>query len=113
VSYAAGPRQATLDPAAALAYSTTYTMTVTTGAEDAHGNALAADDVWSFTTSDPPPPPPGEGPGGPILVIAGVAAPPRDAPARRLVYLWAATLAFYLVAERQLVGGLTAGSVKG
>ncbi|MCZ8131098.1 MAG: DUF4082 domain-containing protein [Steroidobacteraceae bacterium] len=52
---AAGPR-VTLTPSAALAAGTGYTVTVrggTTGARvtDLAGNALAADDTWSFTTA--------------------------------------------------------------
>jgi hypothetical protein len=35
---------------------------------------------------------------GPIFALAGVAMPPEDAPSRRLAYLWATTLAFYVVA---------------
>jgi hypothetical protein len=50
-----GPSQtATLTPTAALAASTTYTAIVKGGAggvTDLAGNALAADDSWSFTTA--------------------------------------------------------------
>jgi len=42
---------ATFTPTANFAASTTYTATVTTGAKDATGNALAANKVWSFTTT--------------------------------------------------------------
>jgi hypothetical protein len=38
-------------PAASLTPSTTYTATITTGAQDQFGNALAANVVWKFTTS--------------------------------------------------------------
>src|SRR6185503_7495868 len=41
---------ATFDPLNALAPSTTYTATITTGARDLAGNALASTFVWSFTT---------------------------------------------------------------
>ncbi|MEE9268914.1 MAG: Ig-like domain-containing protein [Candidatus Krumholzibacteria bacterium] len=41
---------ATFTPSAALAESTPYTVTITTGVKDIAGNALAADFVWSFTT---------------------------------------------------------------
>lgn len=41
---------ATFTPSGYLAPNTTYTATVTTGAKDLAGNALAADYVWSFTT---------------------------------------------------------------
>jgi hypothetical protein len=40
-------------PSAALAANTVYTVTVTTGAKDAAGNALAANYTWSFTTLVP------------------------------------------------------------
>jgi len=40
----------TFKPTAALALSTTYTATITTGAQDTFGNALASNYVWSFTT---------------------------------------------------------------
>ncbi|RZN31231.1 MAG: hypothetical protein EF813_12540 [Methanosarcinales archaeon] len=40
----------TFTPDADLAYSTTYDVTIGTGAEDLAGNALAADFVWNFTT---------------------------------------------------------------
>jgi len=43
---------ATFDPAAPLAGSTLYTATITTGAKDPAGNALASAKVWTFTTAD-------------------------------------------------------------
>ena len=73
VSYDAASRTATLDPTGVLADSTRYTATVKGGAsgvKDRAGNALAADESWSFTTAAPPGPGPDEGPGGPVLVIA-------------------------------------------
>ena len=42
---------ATFAPGSALAPSTVYTATITTGAEDLAGNALAGNVVWSFTTA--------------------------------------------------------------
>jgi len=45
---------ATFTPLADLAASTQYTATVTTGAKDAAGNALAANFIWSFTTGAAP-----------------------------------------------------------
>jgi hypothetical protein len=51
VDYNATNRIATFTPLANLAVSTTYTATVTTGAKDLTGNALAIDKVWSFTTA--------------------------------------------------------------
>ena len=41
---------ATFAPASILASNTTYTATITTGAKDLAGNALANNFVWSFTT---------------------------------------------------------------
>jgi len=41
---------ATFSPASNLAPNTVYTATITTGAKDLAGNALANDYVWSFTT---------------------------------------------------------------
>ena len=51
----------TFTPSGALALSTTYTVTITTGAKDASGNALASNFVWTFGTAAaacaaPPPP---------------------------------------------------------
>jgi hypothetical protein len=42
---------ATFTPSSALALDTVYTATITTGAQDASGTALAANFVWSFHTS--------------------------------------------------------------
>lgn len=39
-------------PASDLAYSTSYTATITSGAKDLAGNALAQDYVWRWTTAD-------------------------------------------------------------
>ncbi len=53
VTYAAGSNTAVFMPTANLAPSTTYTATVTTGAQDLAGNALGAGAVpnpWTFTT---------------------------------------------------------------
>ncbi|MDP9491802.1 MAG: Ig-like domain-containing protein, partial [Actinomycetota bacterium] len=50
---------ATLTPSAPLAFDSTYTATVKSGAagvKDLAGNPLAADRVWSFITAPPPPP---------------------------------------------------------
>ncbi|MGA3281544.1 MAG: Ig-like domain-containing protein [Smithella sp.] len=43
-------QNAIFTPAADLAASTLYTVTITTGAKDKAGNALASNFVWSFTT---------------------------------------------------------------
>src|SRR5439155_476827 len=45
---------ATFTPAGNLTPLTTYTATVTTGAKDLAGNALATDFSWSFTTTPTP-----------------------------------------------------------
>src|SRR4029077_7173505 len=52
VSYAG--TTATFTPTALLATSTLYTATITTGAKDPGGAALAANFVWTFTTAVPP-----------------------------------------------------------
>ena len=46
---------ATFTPTNNLAYSTTYTATITTGVKDAAGNAIASPYTWTFTTRVPPP----------------------------------------------------------
>jgi hypothetical protein len=51
VSYVAAGSVATFKPDANLASSTTYTATITTGATDLEGTALAANYVWKFTTA--------------------------------------------------------------
>ncbi|MCU1271658.1 MAG: hypothetical protein JWN74_2952, partial [Acidobacteriaceae bacterium] len=49
----------TFTPSSPLAITTVYSATITTGAQDLFGNALASDFVWSFTTAangcNPPP----------------------------------------------------------
>src|SRR5438270_13295223 len=45
---------ATFNPVSTLAPNTTYTATMTTGARDLAGNALATNFVWSFTTGATP-----------------------------------------------------------
>jgi ketosteroid isomerase-like protein len=45
---------ATFTPDLDLAANTTYTATITTGAQDPAGAALAANYVWTFTTAPPP-----------------------------------------------------------
>ena len=42
--------KATFTPSSVLAVTTNYTATITTGAKDLAGNALASNTVWSFTT---------------------------------------------------------------
>ena len=50
VTYDSSSDSAIFSPAAALALSTVYTATITTGAQDLLGNSLPANFVWSFTT---------------------------------------------------------------
>lgn len=45
---------ATFTPTAVLANSTLFTATITTGAKDPAGVALAANFIWTFTTAPPP-----------------------------------------------------------
>jgi hypothetical protein len=59
VTYVATTNVATFTPSGALAASTAFTATITTGAQDQFGNGLAANFVWTFTTSPPCPPPAG------------------------------------------------------
>lgn len=65
VNYSVGSRTASFTPATVLAAGTTYTATVTSGATDLAGNALAGNQaplpaasnyVWQFTTALPIPP---------------------------------------------------------
>ena len=50
VSYDGGSATATFTPTSNLDYDTTYTATITTGAEDLAGNGLLAPYLWTFTT---------------------------------------------------------------
>jgi hypothetical protein len=50
VTYDAPSNTATFTPSGTLALNTVYTATITTGAKDMFGNALASNFVWSFTT---------------------------------------------------------------
>jgi hypothetical protein len=61
----------TFTPSSALALSTTYTATITTGAIDEYGIALANDVGWNFTTSGEPCAPPTVSSVTPVLT-AGV-----------------------------------------
>jgi len=54
VTYDAPSSTATFTPSSALALSTLYTATITTGATDEYGNALASNFVWTFTTGANP-----------------------------------------------------------
>jgi O-glycosyl hydrolase len=54
VTYNSGSSAATLTPSSALAFSTSYTATITTGATSSAGAALASNYVWAFTTGANP-----------------------------------------------------------
>jgi O-glycosyl hydrolase len=54
VTYNTGTQTATFTPSPALAPSTAYTATITTGAQGATGAALASNYTWTFTTSNTP-----------------------------------------------------------
>jgi hypothetical protein len=57
VTYTTAGSVAAFVPSANLAYSTTYVATITTGAQNTSGAALAANYVWTFTTVAAPIPP--------------------------------------------------------
>jgi hypothetical protein len=58
VSYNSSTDTATLTPSSSLAYSTTYTATVS-GVKDSAGDPMTSPFSWTFTTAaDPPPSPP-------------------------------------------------------
>jgi hypothetical protein len=50
ISYNSTSFTATFTPTSNLASGTTYTVTMTTGVKDVAGNALASNNVWTFTT---------------------------------------------------------------
>ena len=50
VTYNSASNTAIFTPSSNLAASTSYTATITTGAKDMFGNALASNNVWTFTT---------------------------------------------------------------
>ena len=56
VSYNAATNTATFTPSAPLASATSYTATITTGARDTFGNAIASNFSWTFVTIDTVPP---------------------------------------------------------
>jgi hypothetical protein len=57
VNYTTAGSVATFTPSTSLAFSTTYVATITTGAQDTNGTALASNYVWTFTTVAAPIPP--------------------------------------------------------
>ena len=54
VSYSGATSTATFTPSSNLAYNTSYTATITTGAQDTSGVSLTVNYVWNFTTQAPP-----------------------------------------------------------
>jgi hypothetical protein len=54
VTYSTSSNTATFTPSSALALSTLYTATITSGATDEYGIALASNLVWTFTTGANP-----------------------------------------------------------
>ena len=58
VTYNSTTNVATFTPSGSLAPSTIFTATINTGAKDTFGNSLAANKVWTFTTSATCPAPP-------------------------------------------------------
>ncbi|MGO8757563.1 MAG: Ig-like domain-containing protein [Terracidiphilus sp.] len=54
VAYNTGTSTATFTPNSSLAYSTSYTATITTGAKSANEAPLASNYVWTFTTGANP-----------------------------------------------------------
>ena len=58
VAYDPATWTATFTPSAALAYSTNYTVTISTGVTDLYGNSMASAKTWTFTTSAALIPPP-------------------------------------------------------
>lgn len=54
VTYVPAGSVATFTPAAVLATNTVYTATITTGAQNLTGTALASNYVWTFTTATAP-----------------------------------------------------------
>jgi len=53
IGYDAATKTVTFTPSANLAFSTTYTATITTAVKDTIGTAMAANKVWTFTTKLP------------------------------------------------------------
>ena len=54
VTYDVVTKTATFNLSSNLAYSTTYTATITTGVEDFAGNSIVSNYSWSFTTGEAP-----------------------------------------------------------
>jgi len=72
VTYNAPNNTAIFTPSSTLDVSTLYTATITTGAQDTFGNALASNFVWSFTTDTAICPPPTVVSETPLSGVGGV-----------------------------------------
>ena len=72
VAYDVQNNVATFTPTSALTANTNYTATITNGAQDLAGNALASSRLWSFTTGNQScfPLPPGLGLAAPFAIAA-------------------------------------------
>ncbi len=86
LAYAAETKTVTFTPAVALAYSTTYTVTIpTAGIADTAGNTFLKEYAWSFTTAEEPEPeqpPPDPPPSGSLDITF------KDASAGTSGYVW-------------------------
>ncbi len=56
INIASDNKNATFDPITDLDYSTTYTVTITSGVQDLAGNSMKSDYSWQFITQDAPVP---------------------------------------------------------
>lgn len=73
ITYDSATRTVTFTPSANLAFSTTYTVTITTAVKDTIGTAMAANKVWSFTTIPPDTTPPTVTSTSPANTATGIA----------------------------------------
>jgi lysophospholipase L1-like esterase len=110
VTYDSVNKRATLQPNAPLAYSTTYTATVVSGAsgvKDAAGNPLVSDYAWQFTTTVPPPP------GANIFGSGAVGSATTDPNAVELGFKFRSDVAGFVQGVRFYKGAGNGGTHKG